>query len=82
MRVIFHETEPTGGFGEAVQAHDEAFYFAAGGEEGVDLLFGGVEGEVADVEGCGRGEFFFEVGGGGAGGVLGEVVMTLAFFVL
>jgi hypothetical protein len=37
---------------EAVQSHDEPLYAAAFAEQLVDLLFGRVEGEVADVEGC------------------------------
>lgn len=82
MGIIFDKTEATGGFGEAVQAHYEAFDFAAGAEEGVDLFFGGVEGEVSYVEGCGGGEFFFQVRGGGTGGSLRGVVVALAFFVL
>lgn len=49
----------------------------------MDLFFGCVEGEVADVEGCGVGEFFFEVGGGGAVWVgVGVVVVAAALFVL
>ena len=54
----------------------------------MDLLFGGVEAEVAHVEGGGVGEFGFEVGGFGAvgcvgvgGGVVGAGV-SLSFLVL
>lgn len=49
--VVFHEAEATGRLVEPVEAHDEALDLAALGEELVDLLFGGVEGQVADVEG-------------------------------
>lgn len=75
MGVVFDETEPAGGFGESVQAHHEAFDFAAGGEEGVDLLFGGVEGEVADVEGRGIFELVF-----GLGRRLAELVVVAVAF--
>ena len=47
----------------------------------MDLLFGGVEGEVADVEGGCVGEFFFQIRGGGAVGV-GDVVVAFALLVL
>lgn len=66
MRVVLDEAEAAGGFVEAVQPHDEAFYSAALAEELVDLLFGRVEGEVADVEGCGVLELVDGFGGGGA----------------
>ena len=84
MGVILHETEAAGGFGEAVEAHYETFDLARFGEEGVDLFFGGVEGEVADVEGCGVGEFLFEVRGGGAVGIVTAAVIgaSAALFVL
>ena len=80
MGVVLDEAEAAGGFGEAVETHDEAFELAAFGEEGVDLLFGGVEGEVADVEGCGVGELVFGLGGGGMVG--GVVVAALSLLVL
>ena len=83
MRVVLDEAKTAGGFVEAVQAHDEAFDLAGFGEEFVDLLFGCVEGEVPDVEGCCVGEFFFEGGRGGAFvGVGGGVVGSFALFVL
>jgi len=70
MSIILYEAEPARCFGEAVQAHDEAFELAGFGEEGVDLLFGGVKGEVADVEGAGVAELLFEVWGGGVVGIV------------
>jgi len=80
MGVVLDEAESTRCFGEAVQAHDEAFELAGFGEEGVDLLFGGVEGEVADVEGAGVTELLFEVWGGGAVGIISR--RSAALFVL
>jgi hypothetical protein len=51
--VVLDEAEAAGSFLETVEAHDEALYLAAFAEELVNLLLGGVEGEVADVErGC------------------------------
>jgi hypothetical protein len=43
----------------------------------MDLLFGGVEGEVANVEGCGVFELVFWFGGGGAVGVVGAIASSL-----
>ena len=60
MRVVLYETEAAGRLLEAVQTHDYALYLAAFAEELVDLLFGRVEGQVADVEGRGVEEFVFE----------------------
>lgn len=51
MGVVFDEAEAAGGLVESVEAHDETLDFAALGKELVDLLFCGVKGEVADVEG-------------------------------
>jgi len=51
---------------EAVEAHDQALDAAALAEELVDLLLGRVEGEVADVEGCGVLELVDGFGRGGA----------------
>jgi hypothetical protein len=48
--VVLDEAEAARCLLEAVQAHDQALDLAALGEELVDLLLGGVEGEVADVE--------------------------------
>jgi len=48
--VVLDEAEATRRLLEAVEAHDEALDFAALAEELVDLLLGGVEGKVADVE--------------------------------
>lgn len=59
VRVVLDEAESTGRLLEAVEAHYQALDFAALGEEFVDLLLGGVEGEVADVEGCGVFELIF-----------------------
>lgn len=56
MGIVLHEAEPTRRLGEAVQTHHQTLDLAGLGEELVDLLFGCVEGEVADVEGCGVGE--------------------------
>lgn len=81
MRVVLDEAKAAGRLVEAVEAHDEAFDAAAFGEELVDLLFGCVEGEVADVEGCGVYEGFFE-GGGVAARVARFVWVATAFFVL
>ena len=73
MRIILHEAEPTRRFLEPIQAHDQALDFAALAEQLVDLLFGGVEGEVADVERCRVFELVF-----GRGGAPAEVVVTVA----
>jgi hypothetical protein len=51
---------------EAVEAHDQALDAAALAEELVDLLFGRVEGEVADVERCCVLQFVDGFGRGGA----------------
>jgi hypothetical protein len=53
---------------EAIQPHDEALDSAAFAEEFVDLLFGSVEGKVADVERCGGGA---GAPGAGAGATVG-----------
>jgi hypothetical protein len=55
---------------EAVEAHDEALDFATFAEQLVYLLFGGVEGEVADVEGGSVFELVFGLGRGFAVGLL------------
>ncbi len=70
VSIVLDETETARCLGEAIQTHDEAFELAGFGEEGVDLLFGGVKGEVADVEGAGVAELLFEVWGGGAVGIV------------
>jgi hypothetical protein len=78
--VVLHEAEATRRLLEAVKAHDQALYFAAFAEELVDLLFGGVEGEVADVEGCGIFELVFGFRGGGAvEGVVGAIASSLLY---
>lgn len=56
MCVVLDEAEAAGRLGEAVEAHYQALDLAGFGEELVDLLLCGVEGEVADVEGRGVGE--------------------------
>ena len=66
MRVVLDKAEAAGRLVEAVEAHDQALDAAALAEELVDLLFGRVEGEVADVEGCGVLELVDGFGGGGA----------------
>jgi hypothetical protein len=66
VRVVLDKAEAAGRLVEAVEAHDQALDAAALAEELVDLLFGGVEGEVADVEGCGVLELVDGFGGGGA----------------
>ena len=81
MSVVFDEAEAAGGLLEAIQAHDEALDLTTLGEELVDLLLGGVEGEVADVEGGGVGELVFDVWGRGASGVFVGGA-ALAFLVL
>ena len=50
----------------------------------MDLFFGGVEGEVAHVEGRGILELFFEIGRGGASRAIGRFVggIALSFLVL
>ena len=57
MGVVFDEAEAAWGLVEAVEAHDEAFDFAAFGEELVDLLFCCVEGAAFEgvLAGGGRG---------------------------
>jgi hypothetical protein len=76
MGVVLDEAEAAGGFLEAVEAHDEALYLAAFAEELMDLLLGGVEGEVADVErGC-VAQFVF--GRGRAAPVVIAVAVVLA----
>ena len=85
VRVVLDEAETTRRLGEPVQAHHQPLDLAAFAEERVDLLFGRVEGEVADVEGCGVAEFFFEVGRRCARGVVccgGVVLWAFALFVL
>jgi len=82
--VVLDEAEATRRLLEPVQTHDYALDLAAFAEELVDLLFGCVEGEVADVKrGCVE-ELVFErwfevrwevVGGSGA-------VVWAALFVL
>jgi hypothetical protein len=50
VRVVLNEAEAARCLLEAVEAHDQALDFAAFAEKLVYLLFGCVEGEVADVE--------------------------------
>ena len=50
MSVVFDETETTRGFVETIESHDQAFDTAAFAEELVNLLFGGVERQVADIK--------------------------------
>jgi hypothetical protein len=47
---VLHEAEATGRFAVAVEAHDDALQRPGLAEEGVQLLLGGVEGEVSHVE--------------------------------
>jgi hypothetical protein len=75
VRVILDEAESTWCFLEPIKAHDEALDFATFTKELMDLLFGGVEGEVADVEGCSVFELVFGFGGGFAV----EAVVAVAF---
>lgn len=49
-RVILHEAEATGCFLDLVQPHDDPLDITTFGEELLDLLFGGVEGQVAHVQ--------------------------------
>jgi hypothetical protein len=51
MGVVLDEAEAARCLLEAVKAHDEALDFPAFAEELVYLLLGGVEGEIADIEG-------------------------------
>lgn len=62
MGVVFDKAETAGGLLETVKTHDQALDLAALGEELVDLFFGRVEGEVADVEGSCVLEFVFGLG--------------------
>ena len=62
--VVLDEAEAAGRLLEAVEAHDQALDLAALAEELVDLLLGGVEGEVTDVEGAGVLELVFGLRGG------------------
>jgi hypothetical protein len=78
VRVILDETEAAGCFLEAIESHDEALDFPAFGEEFVDLFLRGVEGEVADVQGCGIFELVFGFGGGGAVEVVGAAAFASA----
>lgn len=80
MRVVLHEAEAAGRFVETVQAHDQALDAAAFAEELVDLLFGRVEGEVADVEGGRVLQFVHGLGGGGA--VVGVAALALVLEVV
>jgi hypothetical protein len=75
VSIVLDEAEAAGSFVEAVQSHDEPLDAAAFAEELVDLLFGRVEGEVADVEGCGVLELVDGFGGGGA--VVGVAAFAL-----
>lgn len=60
--VVLDEAETAGRLLEAVEAHDKALNLAALAEELVDLLLGGVEGEVANVEGGSVLELVFGLG--------------------
>jgi hypothetical protein len=60
--VVLDEAEATGRLLETVEAHNEAFNLAALAKQLVDLLFGGVEGEIADVERRGVFELVFGLG--------------------
>lgn len=71
---VFDKAEAAGGLVEAVQAHDQALDLAALAEELVDLLLGGEEGEVADVEGGGVCQ---RVLGGLLGFVVGRFTVVL-----
>lgn len=82
MRVILDKAETAWSLSEAVQTHHETFDFTAGAEEGVDLLFSGVEREVTNVKGGSRGELLFEIGGWGTICAGWRVVVTLAFLIL
>lgn len=79
MGVVLHKAEAAGRFVEAIQAHDQALDAAAFAEELVDLLLGRVEGEIADVEGCGVLQLFHGIWGGGAVG--GVAALALVLFV-
>lgn len=47
---ILYKAEATGGFLDLVQTHDNPLDISALGEELLDLLLGGVEGQVADIQ--------------------------------
>lgn len=51
--VVLDEAEATGCLLESIETHHEALDLSALGEQLVDLLFGGIEGQIADVEGSG-----------------------------
>lgn len=64
VSVILHKAEPAGGLLKAVETHDETLDLSTFGEEFVNLFFGGVEGQVPDVE---RGrvlQLLLRIGGG------------------
>lgn len=50
VSVVLDEAEAARCLLEAVEAHDQAFDLAAFAKQLVDLLLGGVEGQIADVE--------------------------------
>lgn len=47
---ILYKAEATGGFLDLIQTHDNPLDISALGEELLDLLLGGVEGQVADIQ--------------------------------
>jgi hypothetical protein len=73
--VVLDEAEAAGRLLEAVEAHDEALDLAAFAEQLVNLLFGGVEGKVADVQRRGIFELVLRLGRGFAV----PVVVAVAF---
>jgi hypothetical protein len=80
MRVVFHEAKPTRRLIETIQSHHQPLDLAALGEELVDLFFGRVEGEIADVE---SGGIFEGIFGLFLGGVVAIVISgMLPSFVL
>lgn len=75
MGIVFDKAEAAWSLLETVKAHDEALDFTAFGEQLMDLFLGGVEGEIADVEGCCVAKLLFRLGGS----VIGVVVLVMAF---
>lgn len=55
-RYLLNKAEAAGGLLVAVKSHDDTLDLAAFGKEFIDLLLGGEEGQVSDVEGGRVGE--------------------------
>jgi hypothetical protein len=62
MIIVLYETEAAGSLLEAIEAHHEAFDLAAFRKEFVDLLFGGIKRQIANVESGGILQLVFDFG--------------------